>query len=93
MMVKEKCVSFPSLTEVDWISKYPHNLRSDISKGVAEFTNQTKLEVSPISISCSILSLEPWVLQHHAKNSESGEYSVEDTTNVCKGNNSWSRQT
>jgi len=71
-MVKQKLISFPSLTEVDWILKPPRNLCSDIYKCVAEFTNQTKLEVSPISVSCSKLSLEPWVLQHHARNSERG---------------------
>jgi hypothetical protein len=60
------------LTEVEWILKYPRNLCSDIYKGIAEFTSQTKLEVSPISTSCSKLSLEPWVLQHHAKNCERG---------------------
>jgi hypothetical protein len=71
-MVKKKCISFPSLTEVDWILKSTHNQCSDIYKCVAEFTSQTKLEVSPISVSCSKLSLEPWVLHHHAKNSERG---------------------
>jgi len=71
-MVKYKCISFPSLTEVDWILKYPRNLCSDIYKGVAKFTSQTKLEVSPILTFCSKLSLEPWVLQHRAKNSERG---------------------
>jgi hypothetical protein len=72
MIIKKKYISFPSLTEVDWILKSPRNLSSDLYKFVPEFTSQTKLEEFPVSVSCSKLSLEPWVLQHHAKNSERG---------------------
>ena len=51
MMVIKKCLSSPSLTEVDWILKSPCNLCSHIYKCLAEFTSHTKLEVAPISTS------------------------------------------
>jgi hypothetical protein len=82
MMVKKKYICFPSLTEVDWILNSPCNLCSDIYKCVAEFTSKTKLEVFPISISCSKLSLEPQYCSIMQGILKEEEYSVKDTTNT-----------